>query len=272
MIKIQTIEYPGKQEIFNNFDKYKKIFLEDGVIPFRNAFCDREDQEEIIKFFGDQLGWWPNSTLSINSNYEETHERHMHEKNIGEKDSLMLDWHLEHVHLKEDIYVGASWCMNLFKCAPDAGKTYFFNMLKFYRSLPKEDKDFLKKSEAKIANYWSRVAQSGSQPEEETYALVQKHWLHNEDTLRLFVGSLNDTKLYKFNGNMPTKEQEEKFIKILTDIIDFIKHGDEFKMVHFWEEGDMLVSDMFVMAHAVSGGFSQGQRRLDGIFAKLRIS
>lgn len=271
MIQIKTIEYPGKQEIFDNFEKYKNIFLEDGVIPFRNANCQREEQEEIVKFFGDRLGWWPNSKFDRDSNYEETHEKHMQEQNINDNNSLMLGWHLEHVQLKQDIYVGASWCMNLFRCNPEAGKTYFFNMLKFYRSLSEEDKDFLKKSEVKISKYWGAHDELDDQPEE-VYSLVQKHWLHNEDTLRLFLGSLDDTSLYKFDGSTPTKEQEQRLIEILTRIIDFVKHSQDFKMVHRWQEGDMLISDMFVMAHAVSGGFKQGERRLDGIFAKLQLS
>lgn len=268
MIKIQTIEYPGKKEIFNNFDKYKQIFLDDGIIPFRNAHCDREEQDEIMRFFGDRLGWWPNNSNSTGDHtYEETHERHMGVENIEDKNALMLAWHLEHVQLKKDIYVGASWCMNLFKCDPDAGVTYFVNMLKFYRELPEEEKSFLSKIEIELPQDLSQAYEAPNK-EERTYKLVQNHWLHNEDTIRIFLGS-EDAKLYRFDGHTPTKEQEERLKEFLNKLFVFIYENEESRLVHYWQEGDMLISDMFIMAHAVTGGFKQGERRLDGMFATL---
>lgn len=39
-------------------------------------------------------------------------------------------------------------------------------------------------------------------------------------------------------------------------------------MVHQWQKGDLLIPDLFKLAHAVTGGFVQNQRQLDGMFAK----
>ena len=39
-------------------------------------------------------------------------------------------------------------------------------------------------------------------------------------------------------------------------------------MVLKWQQGDVAVPDLFKLAHAVSGGFIQNQRTLQGQFGK----
>lgn len=268
MIKVQAIEYPGKEEIFNNFDKYKKIFLDDGIIPFRNAYCDREEQDEIFRFFGDQLGWIPNSGSTQDIAYEETHEKHMDSENTKDKNSLMLSWHLEHVHLKKDVYVGASWCMNLFKCDPDAGVTYFVNLFKFYSGLSEKEKEFLSKVELEISTEVG-LEEDEADYEDRVYRLVQKHWLHGQDTLRVFLSGYEENLFCRFDGQPPTNEQKAELKEFLEKLFTFVYRNEEERLAHYWQEGDMLISDMFTMGHAVTGGFKPGERRLDGMFATL---
>lgn len=273
MIKLEAIEFPGIKHISDNIDMYAEMFLKNAIIPFRNAHCDRDSQEQIMQIFGDRLGWWPNSSepeLKSENNYEETHERHMNKENQNDKNSLMLGWHLEHVQLKNDIYVGANWCMNLFRCEPDAGKTYFVDMLNLYNTLSKNEQEILDNTEVSLLSYWGSHNKPKDLPPV-NYNLVQDHWILNKKVLRVFLGSYNDIKVSQINGKTPSEQEEAFFMKTLKKIYDEVKDNEEIRMVHYWQEGDMLISDMFRMAHAVTGGFKEGERRLDGIFGKLRI-
>lgn len=274
MIKLETIEFPGLDYISNNIDMCAKMFLENAVIAFRNAHCDRNTQEKVMQIFGDRLDWWPNSSvpeLKSVSNYEETHELHMNLENKNNKDALMLGWHLEHVQLKEDIYVGANWCMNLFRCDPDAGKTYFVDMLALYDSLSNDYKEFLEGVDVLLTSYWGAHQKEKNFPPA-VYRLVQKHWILDRNVLRVFLGSINDVKLYKIYGKDPSEDDLKKFNEVMKYIYDEVTKNTDIRFVHYWQEGDMVISDMFRMAHAVTGGFKEGERKLDGIFGKLRIA
>jgi alpha-ketoglutarate-dependent taurine dioxygenase len=268
MKNINIIEYPGVDHIQNNFETYRELFLNDATMAFRNANCNREEQQRVMEIFGDNLGWWPNSERSGSAaNYEETHERHMDADKRADKDSFMLGWHLEHVQLQNNVYVGSSWCMNLFQCDPDAGKTYFVDMIAIYDSLSDEYKEFLDGTEALLKTYWGpHDKDPDSAPA--IYTLVQEHWILKKKVLRLFLASIDSVELYKIHGNDPTEQEKLKFKEILIHIHYEIKDNLDNRMVHLWQEGDMVISDMFRMAHAVTGGFAEGERRLDGIFGR----
>ena len=269
MKNINIIEYPGIDHIRNNFDTYRQLFLNDATMAFRNANCDREEQQQVMEIFGDNLGWWPNSQRGGSiSNYEETHERHMDPDNTANKDSLMLGWHLEHVQLQRDMYVGSSWCMNLFRCDPDAGQTYFVDMLSLYDRLSDEQKDFLDGVEVLLRTYWG-PHDKDPDAAPAVYKLVQEHWILKKKVLRLFLASVNDVELYRLHGNVPTDADVLRFKEILTQVHFDVKENLDNRLVHIWQEGDMVISDMFRMAHAVTGGFAEGERRLDGIFGRM---
>lgn len=272
MIRLEPIKFPGIDYVLNNIDYYIEIFLQNGVIPFRGANCDRPAQELIMQKFGDKLGWWPNSETTGDVsifNYEETHEKHMNEKNKYSKNELMLGWHLEHVHLKQDIYIGASWCMNLFRCDPDSGITYFMNMKNVYKRLEEEERNFLDNCEIETTNYWTKNSMPKDNPPVIS-KIIQPHWFTGEKTIRFalepFIG------LFKIDDRNPTKIEKNKFLKIIQKIKSDIKTNEKEKMAQFWQEGDMLIADMFIMAHCVSGGFKEGERKLDGIFGRLRLA
>jgi hypothetical protein len=38
-------------------------------------------------------------------------------------------------------------------------------------------------------------------------------------------------------------------------------------MVHRWQQGDLIIPDMFKLAHAVTGGFKSEDREFRGIWA-----
>jgi alpha-ketoglutarate-dependent taurine dioxygenase len=268
LIEIKTVEFPGADEIINNITKYREMFLNDTMIAFRNAHCDRPTQERIMQAFGDAFGWWPNSNEVRDSGYVETHHNHMNEQNTEKPESTMLGWHLEHVQLTDGIYVGASWCMNLFRCKPGAGLTYFVDTLKLFESLGEEDKEILKNAKCELTSVWGGHDE-GNLNKTAEYSVVKDHWILGKDTLRAFFASSEVTQLKTIYGRRPTEEESKKFRKALDYALHQVHSNTEIRMVHNWQEGDMLILDMFRLAHSVGGGFDKDQRRLDGIFGRI---
>ena len=53
--------------------------------------------------------------------------------------------------------------------------------------------------------------------------------------------------------------------KINTPIDD----ADDSHMVHEWRQGDILIPDLFTMAHSVLGGFESSKRKFRGIWTSF---
>lgn len=255
---IEVIEFPGLEELKTNFPYYKQKFLDSRILAFRNVNADFALQEDITKFFGDNLGWYPNTENPNRSDYIEDHHKHMMGQSIATKDEWMLGWHIEWVEHENDSYYGATWNMTKFDCEYDTGNTCFVDMTAFYSRLSDEEKNFLDKC---IVNLHTRG-------KDYQYSYIKKHWITDEKTLRPFLGDYGTTKLYKFNGEDPTESQIEQFNVLHKNIIKVVWEDPAIRLVHRWQKGDLLIPDLFKLAHAVTGGFGRDQRQLDGMFTK----
>jgi alpha-ketoglutarate-dependent taurine dioxygenase len=268
MNTLRTIEFPGYEELKNNFNTYKDIFLNEQIIAFRNANVDFETQTKIINLFGDNFNLQQNSSNTESSEYTEDHHKHMNKENVENKNEIMLDWHQEHVEDKKYIYAIGVWNMELFKCDPDAGKTYFIDMSKVYNSFTSIDKEFLNSCLVSIKNYWE-IEDENENNQNAIYSLVLNHWITNEKTIRTFYGRGEKVDLYSVNGNIPTELEIDKFNLLHDEIFAKVWLDNDIKIQHRWQEGDLLIPDLFKLAHAVTGGFDKDQRRLKGIFGTI---
>jgi alpha-ketoglutarate-dependent taurine dioxygenase len=255
MVSVKTIEFPGYEELKNNFNKYKEIFLNEQIIAFRNANLNRKEQEEIMYLFGDNLGWYPNSSYKQDFGYAETHHFHIDKKGNVSKNELVLEWHQEHIEDPNLIFVSGMWNMELFECNPDAGKTYFVDMSKIYNSFIKEDKEFLDR----CTGYC----------EGEIYKLVSSHWITNEKTIRTFFAKIENVSLHLIDDRKPTEIESEKFNLLHDQIVTQVWLNKDIRMEHSWKQGDLLIPDLFKLSHSVTGGFNKNERRLEGIFGVL---
>lgn len=259
MHTVNTIEFPGYEDIKNNFNKYKDIFLEKQIVAFRNANIDFDMQTKIMHLLGDNLGWFPNSENPESSDYIEDHHKHMNSNNITTKDSIMLGWHQEHIASESGPLVSGLWNMTLFDCDPDTGKTYFVDMSKFYNNLPIEDQLFLEKCKASV-----KIEDSLA-----FYDLVSLHWLTNEKVLRTYFDE-EIIELFEFDGREPLKIEKNKFNELSRHITSEVNFNENIRIQHIWQKGDLLITDLFKLSHAVSGGFNKNQRKLEGMFGKLK--
>jgi alpha-ketoglutarate-dependent taurine dioxygenase len=273
MILVNTIEFTSIDEIKSNPDKYKELYLRDKIIVFRNANLNKEQQTELMEFFGDILGWYPNSTNNRPSDYIEDHHKHMVGGRYAGKDELMLNWHTEHVQNEEDSFYGATWRMEKFECPEDSGHTYFVDMTKMFNDLSIEDQEFIEKCISEVTVSESTYDAEGKQTIKEskkTFKAVGLHPITGEKTLRIFLGSPipTATRLSKFDGRDPNQDEQRKHMEILNKACKDVWYNLEIRMVHKWQQGDLAVPDLYKLAHAVSGGFTENQRTLSGQFGK----
>lgn len=280
MYTINPIEFPGYEELKNNFSLYKNIFINDSIIAFRNANLDFDMQTKIIHLFGDNLGWYPNSSNTNPSDYIEDHHKHMDETNVSDKNSIMLSWHQEHVAQEHNPYVSGVWNMTIFKCNPETGKTFFVDMSNLYNLFDENDKKFLLNCEVAIKRYrWHKNKQyyylindediKNNNDDLVTYKIVADHWITKEKTIRTYLAKEEEIFLYKFNNRAPTEKEKNKFLNLSKKIYNLVNYDESIRMQHKWQEGDLLIPDLFKLAHAVSGGFNKDQRKLEGMFGTL---
>jgi alpha-ketoglutarate-dependent taurine dioxygenase len=272
MITVNPTEFTSIEEIKSNPAKYKEIYLRDRIIVFRNANLNKEEQTNLMIFFGDLLGWYPNSKNSTILDYTEDHHRHMKEDRLTSKEELMLAWHIEHVQNEEDSHHGATWRMEKFECSEDSGHTYFVDMAKMFKDLNKEDQDFLSKCVNKLDTTEFRNTDHGVTAIEilKNFNCIKVHPITGEKTIRVSLfarnGKLNS--LYKFDGREPDKAEIERHRELISWICNQVWTNKDIRMVLKWKQGDLAVPDLFKLAHSVSGGFVKNQRTLKGQFGK----
>ena len=259
MRDINTIEFPGWDSVKENFPYYKQKFFDEKILAFRNVHADFAMQQDIMHFFGDNLGWYPNSSNTSQSHYFEDHHKHMNGPKIAEKDEWMLGWHVEWVEYENDPFYGATWNMTQFDCNYDTGNTCFVDMAEVYLSLGKDDAAFLDNCRVEIPKKDDVPVQ---------FDYVKRHWLTEEKCLRTHLGGYAITTLVSVANKIPSQEEVQRFNALHDYIIDKVWNDESIRYVHRWQKGDMLIPDLFKLAHAVTGGFVQNQRRLDGMFGK----
>ncbi len=264
MIYTQPMQFPGVEEIVNNFEYYKEKFIKDSYLVFRDANLNKEDHASFHKTLGRLFGWYTNESPDDVYSYTENHS-HNELIGVSGKDDIMLNWHIEHVYYENPI-VAATWNMLIFKTDSENGKTYFVDSEKVYNSMPDEWKNFLSKCITNTAEINS--GGKNSVMFKNNYNVVKNHWLTKNKLIRLYVpkDSENPSSLVFFDNEEPTPEQSKKFKEICFWFSDQVKNNEEIRVVHKWKQGDIFIPDMFKLAHAVTGGFNPSDRQFTGIW------
>jgi alpha-ketoglutarate-dependent taurine dioxygenase len=256
----EPIYLSSYQEILDNLDLIIEKFKNETIVAIRGANLTVDEQSSLTKALGDIVGWFPNNSSTFEQKYQENHERLIDKEKIG-KDEVALRYHVEHVDY--DVYtpiVAGVWNMLTFTANPEAGKTYFTDTSLIFRQMPEDWQKFLRSCTTR----WFESDDSGPFLTKAT----QKHWLTNEDVIRIDIHQLytNPGYLYQVDGKAPTEEQTDKFIEIRTYYIDQILNNDQIRLVHKWQQGDLVIPDLFKHAHAATGGFSSSQRNFVGLW------
>lgn len=260
----RVINFTSIADIEANIDNFKYIFATHGVICLRGANLDDAGHEELTYMLGDHLKFFPNNSNKAPGTYKEDHSSLIKKTGEKPKDEVLLYWHQEHIDRKRTIVSGI-WNMHTFRCQTGVGNTLFVDMAKMYNSLSEEERNFFKKSTISMNVY--HPSENKANDDIAYVTPVQSHWLTKENTLRLdyFTG----TNLYEYDLRVPSDDEYNYFRQINDKIKDIIWNDVNVRIVHEWQEGDVLVVDLFKMQHAVMGGFDSKDRKFTGIFGAI---
>jgi alpha-ketoglutarate-dependent taurine dioxygenase len=260
---IDKIEYKGIEDILLNASFYKNKFINEGLIVFKNANITHEEQMRLHQEIGNILGWQslisdPNpEILPKLLEYQENHAHNIKIKTATEED-ILLDWHIEHCYYDNPI-VGATWNMKIFNTDSKNGQTYFVDTSDIYDKMPKNWKNLLDKCFLYLPAL-----------DINKFKIIKPHWITGLPVIRIIFkkGILlkNIHNFTDFNGNPLSITEQEDLKKIINFIIEEVKDNKNNRKIQQWSQGDLVIVDMFKLAHAVSGGFDPKDREFMGIW------
>lgn len=260
MIATKPIEFPGIGGVAENINLYLEQFLQDGILVFRNANLGYDEQEELQLRMAEAFKWSPGIGYGEIHRYTEDHSSLIDDE-FG-SDDLMLNWHMEHIYYNNPIVAGL-WNMLKFTTSSDNGKTYFYDMRKLYDRLSLDEQTFLSQCKVNVYCYLDNVDKMLD------CDVIGKHWYSSQPVIRLPFNRLKDGfhDLKKFGGEEPKAEHKTKFLQIANRIKDIVNNDLDNRIVHSWQQGDIVIPDIYVMAHAVTGGFDLGDRIFTGLWS-----
>ena len=263
---VEPIEFPGIDQVLGNANYYKNKLINDSVICFRNANLTEKEQFAFAKKLGELIGWY---LINDKSKYIENHERKSEIK--SGPDDIIVEWHVEHTYYVNPI-VASTWNMYNFKTDNENGKTYFVDTNVVFEMLTDEEKDFLLGCRITEPDFLKEAQlkhgfASSTLNFADNYPIVTEHWLTNKPIIRLtLLPKPHIVKLVSYKGEVPTQDNLDHFEIVVRKIEDIIWNNEDIRIVHKWQQGDLVIPDMFKLAHAVTGGFRPEDREFRGIW------
>ncbi len=273
---IPTIPIDSFESLVRQLPEYIELFKKQAIVVFRGFKFSREQQVEIMRIFGDNVNWYPNSTIPFEQfwSYEENHSRTMDEldKHGIPKDELFIPWHLEHMGHRNPA-IGAAWNMEKCSCDVDRGNTLFVNISDVYDLFSEEETLFLKKCKVAAFYTWDDL-ETREQTEPVLHDAVEMHKTSGRYAPRLnaiFKYDRESFYLHSFDNREPSNEENLKFKKLCMEFTKNIQKNEDLQQVHMWKENDLVIVDLFLMAHAVLGGFKSSERSFYGLWGHRKL-
>lgn len=266
MLSPYITKYKGIKDIEKNIEFYFNKFKEDSVLCFRDANVDKAEQLKIFNIFGDFFGWIPNKKSFLDKDIAEAfdkvgysqdnHARYWTEENLKHQDTGIIAWHNEHFW-RTSRTVASIWNMKIFTCSEEKGKTWFVDTKVVWDMLNQKDQEFLKKCTSFAYDLGNKYVTTP----------VTRHWKFGYEMLQ-FDFAIGDGKEYidTFNNRKPTFEEINNFNRILLFAKYQVKNNLDIRIVHKWKQGDILIPDLFKLAHTVTGGFRPEERYFECIW------
>lgn len=259
MNSVTIYELTSVKEAVDSAQAIVETFKEESVVALRGINPSYEEQIEITRALGDVAGWVPNNSTNFLEKYVESHERLKDKESIS-GDDIALGWHMEHVEFDDRIpIVAGSWNMVRFTAPSHVGKTLFVDTSKIYNNLAEEEQEFL----GSCVAGWRINGDT-----DVTSKVVKNHWLTGEKTIRIAVetGHTYPENLFTVEDRTPSETERKKFVTIRDKIVNEIRLNKDIRISHSWQQGDLLIPDLFKGAHAATGGFSSDEREFIGMW------
>lgn len=257
---VNIIEVSSKENLYSRLNEILEVQTKNSIIGIRGVKFTEEEQLQLVRDLGDIAGWFPNNSEIFNHKYVENHSTNSSVNN-SLNDEIILNWHLERVDYDEYLLLVAGvWNMRHFNCDPESGKTYFIDSRKIFQKIYNEDeKNFLRGCKAS----WEEQTLEGN-TRTNYVKIVQPHWKTQEEQIRVELHHMDAINLYTINNNDPTLEEKTIFESLMKRFIEEVETNLDLRIIHKWREGDILIPDLFSLAHAVTGGFDPKDREFTG--------
>ena len=269
--QIPEFKVQSLQDALNLVPDLVETFSSEGILLIRGHKFSTEEQVEFSKSMGDLLNWSICSDatqhLITSALYTGGHSDQPDlDYDRSTKDQYVLNWHIEQVYYIHPILAGV-WNMEVFKADSDAGNTRFVDSIELFSNMDPEDQKFLSKSVV----IWDKQIGIGEGP---FYTkAVDNHPISGAPTLRVEtdVGCSIMPELYEIDGTTPTDEQKEKFTLLIESVREKLYEDTKNRYTQYWQEGDVLIVDLFRMYHALMGGFFYKQRKYTGLGIRPKL-
>jgi alpha-ketoglutarate-dependent taurine dioxygenase len=267
---LTIVQVDSVEDAISKLSTAVSAFNSNGVLVLRGAKLSLEDQILFTKKLGDIYYWnfsshAPQSTIDT-SIYQGGHSDNLEKEYNQNKDEYVLDWHIEQVYYVHPILAGV-WNMETFTAPAGSGDTRFVDSIELYGLYSEEDRDFL----AKSIVVWDKPAPHGKGP---FYTkVVDAHPISGLPLLRVETdqGSYAMPKLHTYDGEPATQDQIDRLDGLLATLKDNLNNNKAIRYSQHWQQGDLLIVDLFRMYHSVMGGFSAGQRKFTGIGIRPKV-
>jgi alpha-ketoglutarate-dependent taurine dioxygenase len=264
---IPVLTYESFEDVLNDVNNIADRFKESSILCVRGIRATKDDQVRFARNLGDILSCSPNNQSQELHEYVENHSRNDLAA-TSQGDEVILNWHMERMDYdRYNPLVAGIWNMEKFTCSSNVGMTYFVDSRNVYKKLFSEsEKSFLRKVEVSWIGEYSQGRKFTN-----TAKVVVPHWLDGKEQIRLQVHYLESLRLFKFDDEDPTEDQEAFFQELAARFVKEVQTTTEMRIVQRWQEGDILITDLYTMAHAVTGGFSPEEREFTGLWCYIGL-
>jgi alpha-ketoglutarate-dependent taurine dioxygenase len=293
-------EYKGLEDVRNNAAEYARVFVDYGLLCFRNAHLNDPSATDVLEELCSRFSWTPLSadanrsrTWKYTQNYDgrlATDSEFTPDKNLNSK--MINRWHTEGVYSKNPQYA-AGWNMRHFKCDSGVGQTGFADASELLKQMPIHLVEFLRRAELihyppiingrppSVKEFTDKFTESVNELSREIWCedgeriipsyphlAIDKHPDRDVDVLRLCPCTEewgSNHVLFSVDGKSPT----DKDIALFGECISWLDSALEVESNqwwHEWVEGDFVIPDLFVMIHSAKAGFGIGEREFDGFW------
>ncbi len=264
-------EYTFKtlEDVYKNLDQVYEEYKSSGLIVIKGL--DLSDQEHI------ELSSAVSSLISSNTDIKISVKEvapdpyrldYSQVQYMPGPNSFILPMHLEHLETEtagSPIVLGV-WRMVEFTAPAGTGDTVFVDTSKIFEDATPEMRDFLTKCQIQ----WNLQANPGD---------TTLYWgtatglnmVSGKTTIRIEIkeneSNVFPSNLQRYDGRTPTDEENELYSYCRDWYQNEVTSNSSRRYRHHWEKNDVLIFDVYRMAHGVYGGFEKGDRILAGILS-----
>lgn len=256
MNRIEPIQISIENAELANISEIAEIIRLHGVAGIRTGREGGELFETLTIGVSENLGWMCRFKGGDFFRYEEDHST-IKDLAICGSETPVVPWHISGIH-EEFPHAGVFWKMQSFSASNGCGRTGFFDCEYLAEIISPKWKELLKAS--KIVH--------NNQDEQQPRNPIDINPVTGKETIRIRTDSDQcEEHLFSVEDREPTESEQSIFRQI--SIWTFFNARSNTQHQHFWEweEGDIVIVDLFRMAYSVFGGFKPEERKIVGHWA-----